>query len=371
MSVAPSTSNENRDLSDSGERESCDRARITTRAPSHGGNNSAFPLPGCEPGQRPSLGPMSGIRAKPSVLIVEDSPTTLRVYAGALTRRGYDVTTATSVEEGRAAIAARMPDVVLLDVFLPRISGFELLSELRSEPRTHSIPVILISGLSDKEHVIEGLGLGANDYVSKPIVMPILVARMEALLRTSALVRKLEIQAEMLAKLAAYDELTGLYNRRAFFHALETEITRTRRYQHSIGVLMIDVDHFKSINDKLGHAAGDSVLRQLALRLRECLRVMDAVGRYGGEEFCVVLPETNLVGAIRAGERVRKMISDTPFETGSGPLGVSVSIGVASFGPGPSRVIPDLIAQADFALLEAKRSGRNCVVAHELPASRP
>lgn len=340
------------------------------KAPGGGGGKFSVLPPECEPSRRPSRGPMSGTQARPSVLIIEDSPATLRVYVNALTRYGYNVVTAMSVEEGRAAITVRIPDIVLLDVFLPRISGFELLTELRSEPLTHGLPVILISGLADKEHVVQGLDNGANDYVTKPVVIPVLVARMKALLRASALVQKLERQAEMLARLAAYDELTGLYNRRAFFHALEAEITRSQRYLHSLSVLMIDVDHFKSINDRLGHAAGDSVLRQLALRFRDCLRVMDAVGRYGGEEFCVVLPETNLMGAIRAGERVRTMINDTPFELGGQPLGVSVSIGVSSFGPTSSSVIPDLIAQADFALLEAKRSGRNRVVAHECPLSK-
>ncbi len=371
MSVAPSTRIKNRDLSESGESESSSGARFIAQAPSRDQDGSMFPLPGFEVGQRPSIGPVSATQVKPSVLVVEDSPCTLRVYAGALTRHGYRVTTAISVEEARAAIAARMPDIVLLDVFLPRISGFDLLTELRSDPHTHAIPIILISGLSDREHVVDGLRRGANDYVTKPVVIPVLVARMEAVLRTTALVRKLEVQAEMLAKLAAYDELTGLYNRRALFHALETEITRSRRYSHSLSVLMIDVDHFKSINDKRGHAAGDSVLRELACRFRECLRVMDAVGRYGGEEFCIVLPETNLVGAIRAGERVRRIVVDSPFEVGGEPLGVSVSIGVSSFDAAPLLVMPDLIAQADLALLQAKRSGRNRVVAHELLASTP
>ena len=366
MNVASSTNMTHRSSTEDGEQENGDPPRITMKAPSRDVESPSILPPG-DFTQSLSIAPISGKRPRPTILLVEDSPVTLRTYAGALSRRGYDVSTAGSVEEGRAALAARMPDIVLLDIFLPRISGFELLTELRASPRTTKLPVILISGLSDKDHIVEGLSRGANDYVTKPIVMPVLVARIEALLRTSSLIRQLETQADMLNKLAAFDELTSLYNRRALFHALETELTRTKRYQHSLSVLMIDVDHFKLINDRLGHAAGDAVLRELAQRFRDCLRVMDAVGRYGGEEFCVVLPETNLLGAIRAGERVRSVVGDQPFEIMGAPLQVTVSIGVSAYTPVPADAAPDLLAQADSALLEAKRTGRNRVIAHERP----
>src|SRR5262249_54131008 len=158
--------------------------------------------------------------------------------------------------------------------------------------------------LTDKEHIVEGLSRGANVYVAKPIVLPILLARMEALLRASALVRSLEAQTELLARLAAFDELTGVFNRRSLFHALETEISRTQRYSRTMSVLMMDVDNFKIVNDRFGHAAGDEILREVAARTQTTLRTVDVVCRYGGEEFCVILPETGTAGAKHAAERI-------------------------------------------------------------------
>src|SRR5829696_4878526 len=188
------------------------------------------------------------------VLIVEDDRVSLTILSRTLSRRGYDVRAVGSVAEARKEMAERSVDVLLLDIFMPQVSGFDFLDELRADPRTQTLPVILISGLSDPKHIVEGLQRGANDYVTKPIIMPILTARMEALLRSRALVRNLEVQTELLARLAAYDELTGLYNRRSMFHTMETELGRSRRYGRSLSVLMMDLDHFKRVNDEHGHA---------------------------------------------------------------------------------------------------------------------
>ena len=152
---------------------------------------------------------MSSTRKRYRILMVEDSRVSLEVYAQRLERRGYQVATAISAEEARAELEVGVPDLILLDVFMPKVSGFEFLRELRADPKTSRVPIILISALSDTQHIVEGLELGANDYVTKPIVMPILTARMEALLRSSELVRRLEVQTELLSKLAAFDDLTG------------------------------------------------------------------------------------------------------------------------------------------------------------------
>jgi diguanylate cyclase (GGDEF)-like protein len=293
--------------------------------------------------------------------MVEDSRVSLEVYAQRLDRRGYQVTTAISAEEARAELEIAVPDLILLDVFMPKVSGFEFLRELRNSPKTATVPVILISALADTKHIVEGLELGANDYVTKPIVMPILTARMEALLRSSELVRRLEVQTELLSKLAAFDDLTGVYNRRSMFHHLEAELSRCRRYGRSISVLMVDIDHFKRVNDEHGHLIGDQALRFVSTTLQNELRSMDFLCRYGGEEFCAILPETNRPGAARAGERLRSAIERIGFKHERIRLPLTVSVGASSWTANEGTEIPDLLQRADGALLEAKRSGRNKV----------
>lgn len=304
--------------------------------------------------------------------MVEDSRVSLEVYAQRLERRGYQVATAISAEEARAELELGVPDLILLDVFMPKVSGFEFLRELRADPKTSRVPIILISALSDTQHIVEGLELGANDYVTKPIVMPILTARMEALLRSSELVRRLEVQTELLSKLAAFDDLTGVYNRRSMFHHLEAELSRCRRYGRSLGILMVDIDHFKRVNDEHGHLLGDQALRWVATTLQNELRSMDFLCRYGGEEFCAILPETNRPGVLRAGERLRLAIERTLFSQNDVQLSLSISAGGASWTAEESNEIPDLLARADAALLEAKRNGRNQVrVANDDQVARP
>ncbi len=304
--------------------------------------------------------------------MVEDSRVSLEVYAQRLEKRGYQVATAISAEEARTELEHGVPDLILLDVFMPKVSGFEFVRELRGDPKTSRVPIILISALSDTQHIVEGLELGANDYVTKPIVMPILTARMEALLRSSELVRRLEVQTELLSKLAAFDDLTGVYNRRSMFHHLEAELSRCRRYGRSLGILMVDIDHFKRVNDEHGHLVGDQALRWVATTLQNELRSMDFLCRYGGEEFCAILPETNRPGVARAGERLRSAIERTLFAQDDVKLSLSISLGGASWAAEESNDIPDLLARADAALLEAKRNGRNQVrVSNEDQVVRP
>lgn len=315
---------------------------------------------------------MTSNRKRYRVLMVEDSRVSLEVYAQRLERRGYQVATAISAEEARVELESGLPDLILLDVFMPKVSGFEFVRELRADPKTARVPIILISALSDTQHIVEGLELGANDYVTKPIVMPILTARMEALMRSSELVRRLEVQTELLSKLAAFDDLTGVYNRRSMFHHLEAELSRCRRYGRSLGILMVDIDHFKRVNDEHGHLVGDQALRWVASTLQNELRSMDFLCRYGGEEFCAILPETNRPGVARAGERLRAAIERSLFEYDNVEMHLSISLGGASWASDESTEFPDLLARADTALLEAKRGGRNQVrVANEEPTVRP
>jgi two-component system cell cycle response regulator len=296
------------------------------------------------------------------ILVVDDQDTNRALLRGVLSRRGYKVTTAASGEEALAIIDGAPPDLVLLDIFMPKVSGLEVIEKLRQNDKTAALPVILVSALADTGHIVAGLDRGANDYVTKPFVTPVLLARIEALLRSAALVKRLEVQTELLAKLAAIDELTGLYNRRSLFQALETERSRSVRYRRPLSVAMIDLDHFKRINEEYGHTGGDDVLREFGVRLIEWLRTMDIACRYGGEEFCAILPETSLEGALVAAQRIRRLVEAQPFTIGTAQARLTVSVGVSGWIPSADEA-PDLLNEADIALLEAKRSGRNRICA--------
>jgi diguanylate cyclase (GGDEF)-like protein len=295
------------------------------------------------------------------ILVVDDEPVNLTLLSKRLAQRGYQVSTAESADQALAVINADRPDIVLLDIFMPKVSGVDLLRTLRESEPTKALPVILVSALGDTSHIVRGLAEGANDYVTKPVNQPILVARIEALLRSSAMVRRLEVQTEILSRLAAYDELTGVYNRRSLFHALENEVSRSGRYGRDLSVLLLDIDHFKSVNDEYGHPLGDVVLRAVAQRAFEALRSCDTLCRYGGEEFCAILPETNATGGVRAAERVRLAVECTPFQVNDKALTMSVSIGVSAWKGARGDKVPDLLAAADRALYVAKNAGRNRV----------
>ncbi|MBI3736414.1 diguanylate cyclase, partial [Candidatus Sumerlaeota bacterium] len=226
-----------------------------------------------------------GFRECYHVMVVDDEPENLELLERRLSRVGYDVSTASSAREALGNIEERQPDIILLDITMPDVSGRQMLLILRKTTQTHTLPVIMVSGLGDSENIAGALREGANDYVTKPIDMDILLARMETHLRLGATIRQLETQKELLQRLAAYDELTGVYNRRSMFDALDSQFGVSRRMNRSFSILMIDLDNFKSINDSHGHAAGDEVLKGFCNRMKNLLRSMDILSRYGGEEF--------------------------------------------------------------------------------------
>lgn len=296
------------------------------------------------------------------VLVVEDDPT-LRESLAILLRGQWEVATAENIEQAWQHIEQHgPPNIILSDVTMPGGSGLDLLARVRSDERTRLVPFILVSAVSETETVVKGLEMGANDYVNKPINPPILQARMSTHLRAAEMQRRLERQNTLLARLAAFDDLTGVYNRRSMSSALEAEVTRCVRYHHPLALLLLDLDHFKRVNDTYGHAAGDDVLRHFVQRVIPVLRATDILCRYGGEEFCVIMPETCQPNAVRAAERIRHLVEEEPFESDGFRIPVTVSIGLAclpqEFGGGPDA----LLEHADRALYEAKNSGRNRVV---------
>ncbi|MBI5367304.1 MAG: diguanylate cyclase [Planctomycetes bacterium] len=299
------------------------------------------------------------------VLIVDDEPGNLDLLSRRLLRSGYSVAIACSAAEAEPVVATHPPDIILLDIMMPEVSGLEYLCRLRADARTSRTPIIMVSALADTENIVTAISDGANDYVTKPINLPVLLARMQTHLKMAALVQNLETQTQLLTKLAAVDHLTGVYNRRSMFEALEVEMSRSRRSGRALSFVMLDIDHFKRLNDEHGHPVGDQVLREFAARAREAVRPTDLVCRYGGEEFAVILPETEATQAEAAGERVRQAIGGWPFAVAGRQIPVTVSVGLASVAATYSGDLARVIARADKALYEAKQSGRNRVCVAE------
>lgn len=299
-------------------------------------------------------------RAYP-ILVVEDDLVSRKLLDRKLSAAGYRVSVLSDGESARSELEKNPPALLLLDIRLPGLSGLELLKWLRGEPSLRRLPVILISGLDRPEDVVRGLELGASDYVTKPISFPVLLARIRTQLLISEMVVRLETQAKILARLAAYDELTGVFNRLGLSYILKAEVERSLRYQEALSALMIDIDHFKPVNDRYGHPAGDRVLRRIAGVISSTLRASDLLCRYGGEEFLVILPHTGLEQAREAGERICKEIERVPFRVGGGEIFLTVSVGAATLNPEAKAPGEEMIISSDEALYRAKREGRNRV----------
>jgi diguanylate cyclase (GGDEF)-like protein len=293
------------------------------------------------------------------VLVADDSHVVRVMLRRQLESRGLRVEEA--VDGHQAVRGCRMlrPDVVLLGVEMPGIDGRTVLRIIRQDPELGDIPVVFLTAHTDTEDVVEGLRLGAHDYLRKPFEPSELIARVTAALRVKALQDQLRTRNVELERVTRTDALTGIYNRRHLEERLQGVLSMARRHREPAAVLMIDVDHFKSINDSFGHAGGDAVLREVAERLHARVRLEDVVGRWGGEEFLVLSATTDASAAARLAERIRAAIADEPFAIdGAEGLRVTVSIGCAA-GTGDAEA---LVREADAALYEAKAQGRNRAV---------
>src|SRR6266498_1065048 len=291
------------------------------------------------------------MEGKFNVLVVDDDPDKAYLLEFALQMAGYDVRVASDGEQGLAAVELYQPDLVVADVMMPRIDGYELARRIRENPRTKFIPVILqTAGRYEPEDLRRGSEVGALGYITDPTDLDLLLARARTLLDFKSYLDSCEEEAFT-------DHLTGLANRRRFERQLEREVSRTLRYGHPFSLLMIDIDHFKLINDTHGHEAGDQVLKLLARCLQEGTRGIDLAARIGGEEFGIILTETSIEGAIDLAERLRLSIKaiDLP---GAGRI--SASFGVAEC-PTAAQTLRDLLACTDSALYDAKRNGRDQV----------
>ena len=298
---------------------------------------------------------------KQVILVVDDMPANIQILASLLGER-YIVKAARSGEKALAiARSENPPDLILLDVVMPGMDGYQVCRQLKAEPDTANIPVIFVTSLSDEEDEEKGLKMGAVDYITKPFRTAIVMARVENHLN-------LKRYQDLLKRQSSLDGLTGLPNRRAFDELIEQEWRRGARLKTKLSLIMLDVDHFKQFNDHYGHLAGDDCLRQVGQELASVGRSIDFVGRYGGEEFACILPHTDLQGAEKVAERLKKAIVGLGIthEYSSAAPQVTISMGVATALPVNERSPEELIDAADKMLYEAKDSGRNCACSTRL-----
>ena len=302
-------------------------------------------------------------RQRQKILIVDDAETNLMILSNLLAEEG-EIISATDGVQAIALAEADLPDLILLDVSMPGMDGYEVCRRLKSDIRTRDIPIVFVTGRTEDNDQEKGLSLGAIDYILKPYSPLIVLARIRNHLALQKAHRDLKAANAELTRLATTDFLTGVWNRRRFMELGEAEVARVRRSGRSFGMAMMDVDHFKSVNDTHGHDAGDNVLRALAEACVDRLRNVDIVGRMGGEEFALILPETDPQGAMLTVERLREYLSELAIPIDSGTLTVTVSIGVTTVRD-PSDTIEGALKRADEALYKAKGSGRNRTVAYE------
>jgi diguanylate cyclase (GGDEF)-like protein len=294
------------------------------------------------------------------ILIAEDSLVVRALLRAQLRERGYTVVEAADGEQALARARDSRPDVILLDVDMPKRDGFDVLFELKRDSTLADIPVVFITGRTTAEDAVRGLDMGAHDYLRKPFEAAELTARVHAAVRTKRLQDELRSLNAELGRLANTDGLTGLANRRYLDDELSRLCARSARHGRPLAVLLVDADHFKRINDEHGHGVGDQALVALAGRLGERLRTEDILGRWGGEEFMVIAPDIDMAGAAALAEALRGQVSVAPLHTSAGELRLTASLGWSFWKEGDD---PDaLLRRADAALYAAKYAGRDRAV---------
>lgn len=295
------------------------------------------------------------------ILIIDDTKLMRDMLSAMVIELGADPVTAATGKDGLIAALEHGPTVILLDVILPDIDGFKVCDALKKDYRTSDIPVILVTGLEkDEEAESKGLKLGAADYIMKPLKPLVVQARVKTQLDLATRTKALADANRELTQLAMTDTLTGCFNRRYFMNAADMELSRMKRHGYSVVVAMVDIDHFKTVNDTYGHEAGDHVLKEVAKCCDETVRYEDTVGRLGGEEFAILLPVADVAGASGVLERVRAAIADMSFQSRGEDFGVTVSIGLSELDQADLS-IDDGLRRADDALYAAKKKGRNLI----------
>jgi diguanylate cyclase (GGDEF)-like protein len=300
---------------------------------------------------------------RPTILIVDDMVTNIEILDGVLNSE-YEILFATSGSDALEIAAQQVPDLVLLDVMMPGMDGYQVCRELKRGERTKDLPVIFVTANNQEEDESRGFEAGVVDYITKPVRPSIVLARVRLHL-------ELKRYRDYLKTLSTIDGLTGIANRRKFDEVIESEWRRARRNQSPLSLIMMDIDFFKAYNDHYGHLAGDECLKKLAGGInRVGWRPADLFARYGGEEFVMLLPDTDSKGALEVAKRVQGKIVFLKIPHAYSQVAdyVTLSMGVASLTPGDSQTPADLINSADDLLYAAKRNGRNQIQERALVA---
>ena len=296
---------------------------------------------------------MALMEPPPTILVVDDDPLIRQLLAAVLGGIGQ-VELVEGGEEALQKVQSIKPDLIVLDVNLPDMNGHEVCQRLKENDDTSDTPVVFLTADNTNEGEEHALDVGATDFVRKPVSPKILTKRINNILSYQSAMRRLEL-------LAATDPLTGTNNRRQFIEVGNAELQRSKRYKNPFTVLMLDIDHFKKVNDTYGHSVGDDALKETVASIQRALRTEDTLGRLGGEEFATIFPQTDASNAALVAERIREGIEKIEIDTPTGPLRFTMSIGVSESSD-EDRGIEDALSRADTALYEAKEKGRNQVV---------
>ncbi|MDR7866636.1 MAG: diguanylate cyclase [Sporomusaceae bacterium] len=298
------------------------------------------------------------------VLLVDDTPANLEIAGSILEKEGYDLYIADSGVTALELIEATAFDLILLDIMMPGLDGFETYKMMRKFEKAKKVPVIFLSAKVDIESIVRGFELGAVDYIRKPFNEAELKARVRTHVELKKMREELELKNKSLQEAydnleitAATDVLTQLLNRREMMRRLEYERVKYSRNKRPFSIVLADIDYFKKVNDTYGHEAGDDVLIAIAMVTKGCTRKADSVARWGGEEFMLLLPETDAGGAMRLAEKIRRAIEHHTVFHGEAEIRVTITLGICEFtGIG---FLDELISNADRALYRGKAEGRN------------
>lgn len=286
------------------------------------------------------------------VLVIEDHPDQRDLLSIVLRREGYRVIAAANGIEALEKLRQEHVHIALSDIMMPKMDGFELIKTIRTDPELKNLYLILITARIQEGDRVRGLDLGADDYITKPFSFSELLARIRVGSRVIQYQQHLEYQTQT-------DSLTGLYNRRAFEKKMTDELERANRYNHPLSLLILDIDNFKIINDTYGHNAGDAALAKISETLRATTRQSDFPSRYGGEEFVLILPETDHQNALQVAEKIQGEIRSTVFSMSNGHFTLTVSIGISSTSIHHYADANQMIEDADRALYAAKHNGKD------------
>jgi len=298
-------------------------------------------------------------RPAPLVVVAEDDKLSRERVVALLKRHGLRVEPVENGKQALERVSKGGVDLVMLDVVMPGLDGLETCRLLKGISQESFLPVVLLTSRNDVESRVEGLRIGADDYVTKPFDERELVARVEAMLRIKRAHDDVADARKRLEELSVQDELTGLYNFRYLHTRLAEEFKRAERYRDPLACAMLDVDGLGKVNEQHGPEAGDQALRQVGARVRAVLREVDVLARYGGDELLAVLPSTHFSGALAAADRMWRAVGASPVDVGAASAALTVSIGIALYPSRDIRTKDELLASTEAALAEAKRGGRD------------